>query len=140
MNKRTFLVLSISLTLIACSGADKSTILHCARDTGPEPVCQGVPGNIVNINTKTWVFTPRCIEAGKTETITFNLAPPPDNPPGSTTIRSKNPEDTWLNGVNSPNGHMITIAVPEWVALDYYSYGVFKSNGDCFDPRVRIVR
>lgn len=140
MNKRNFLILPVSLTFIACGGAEQMSGLECATPTGPEPVCQGNPDNAVNINTNTWVFTPRCIDAGKKETITFHLAPAADNPPGSTTIRSKHPENSWLTGVNSPDGQKITIAVPDWVALDEYYYGVFKSNGDCVDPRVRIVR
>ena len=144
MNKRNFLLLPISLTFIACSG--EAPIQHpaCANDPGPEPPCEGDPQNpMVTINTNTWVFAPRCVNASKsgTEPIVFRLVPPGDNPPGSTAILAKDPKDTWLTGVNSPDQSQIVITVPDsdWVTLGDHKYGVFKSNGDCFDPRVHIV-
>ena len=140
MNKRNFLLLPISLMFIACGGAEQMSALECAKDTGPEPPCAGDPKNPeVTINTNTWVFTPRCIKANKKEKIVFRLTPAADNPLGSTAIQPKDLKDTWLTGVNSPDEMKIEVMVPDWVALDKYRYGVFKSNGDCFDPRVHVV-
>jgi len=144
MNKRNFLLLPISLTFIACSG--EAPIQHpaCANDPGPEPACEGDPKNPkVTINTTTWVFTPRCVNASKSSAkpIVFRLVPTADNSLGSTAIRAKESKDTWLTGVNSPDPSEIVITVPDsdWVTLGDHKYGVFKSNGDCFDPRVHIV-
>lgn len=144
MNKRYFLIVPISLTFVACGGAEQMSALKCATHTGPEPACEGDPQNPeVTVNTNTWVFAPRCVNASKSSTkpIVFRLVPTDDNPPASTAIRAKDPKDTWLTGVNSPDQSQIVITVPnsDWVALGEHKYGVFKSNGDCFDPRVRIV-
>ena len=140
MNKRNFLVLPISLTFIACGGAEEMSSLSCEILTGPEPPCAGDPNNPeVTINTNSWVFTPRCVKANKKQKIVFKLVPVADNPLGSIAIHPKEFKDTWLTGVNSPDKSNIEIIVPDWVALESYNYGVFKSNGDCVDPRVHVV-
>jgi hypothetical protein len=140
MNKRTLLVLPISLTLFACTSDDPLSGLSCSELTGPKPPCEGKPNNEVKINTKTWVITPRCINADRNETIVVKLSPPPDNPLGSTAILPKNLSDTWLTGVNSPDSDKIRIPVPDWVPLGEHYYSVLKSNGDCLDPRVHVVK
>ena len=111
MNKRYFLIVPISLTFVACGGAEQMSALECAKDTGPEPPCAGDPKNPeVTINTNTWVFTPRCIKANKKEKIVFRLTPAADNPLGSTAIQPKDLKDTWLTGVNSPDEMKIEYA------------------------------
>jgi hypothetical protein len=141
MNKRMLLVLPISLSFIACESVDPLSGMSCSAHTGPKPPCEGSPNNEVTINTNTWVVTPRCINADRKETIVFKLVPKNDIPLGSTAILPKNLSDTWLTGVNnSSDSAKISIPVPDWVALGERSYSVLKSNGDCLDPRVHIVK
>ena len=142
MNKRTLLMLPISLMLIACTSIDPLSGLKCSAETGPKPPCSGDPKNPeVTINTNTWVITPRCVKANRTSAITFRVVPAGvnGNPLGSTAILPKNVTDTWLIGTNAPDSAKIRIDVPDWVTTGEYSYGVIKSNGDCLDPRVHVV-
>ena len=140
MNKRTLIVLPISLALAACTSVDPLSGLKCSAETGPVPPCKGDPHNPeVTINTNSWVIAPRCVKANKTSTITFKVVPAADNPLGSTAILPKNVKDTWLIGTNAPESDEISIEVPDWVTMGDHSYGVVKSNGDCLDPRVHVV-
>jgi len=143
MNKRTLLVLPISLTLFACTSVDPLSGLNCSEPTGPEPPCKAEPSvGGVTIHTNNWNITPRCYtvsRAAEIKLIKFNLAPAASNPLGSTAIVPKELNNTWLTGSNSPDSKEITIAVPDWVENGYYSYSVIKNNGDCLDPRVRVV-
>ena len=143
MNKRTLLVLPISLTLFACTSVDPLSGLNCSELTGPEPSCAKTPSTgVVTIHTNNWNVTPRCYtvsRAAETKLIKFNLAPAASNPLGSTAIVPKNLNNTWLTGSNSPDSKEIVITVPDWVENGEYSYGVIKSTGDCLDPRVNIV-
>ena len=134
MNKKLLFVLSLSWIVVGCAAPDP----ECEPYTGPVVPCQGDPAApLVTINTITLVVTPRCVAAARGTTIDFRLVPVADNLLGDAEIFPKDPEETWLAGMNAPDKDHIFIPVPEEIEPGERHYG-FKTSEKCLDPRVNV--
>ena len=134
MNIKLLFVWSLSWIVVGCAAPGP----ECEPYTGPLVPCQGNPAApLVTINTNTLVVAPRCVNADPGATIDFRLVPPPNNVLGDAEIFPKDPEDTWLAGMNASDKDRISIPVPEDIEVGERYYG-FKTSEKCLDPRVNV--
>lgn len=141
MNSKLILTLPLLICLSACAaGANKST-LTCDHIT-PGKVCFGNGKAPVLVNTQANVVVDHenvCVS--RNEYITFNITPPGKNDAGAVSIVAKDPNDTWLNGTNSPDKKKIEILVPGWVKIGgIHDYAIYVHGESCLDPRVEVLK
>lgn len=144
MNKKLLLILPFVICLSACEAGGKRGAMNCTS-VNLNSACYGknqshAPTLIINTQVGL-VIDHNNVCADRNSTITFNVVPPGKNDIGSVSIVAKNPEDTWLNGTNSPDKKKIEILVPDWVEVETgYEYAIHLSGGACLDPRVEVLK
>ena len=144
MNKKTLLVLPLSLLAIACVHRDVDitdiVIPGCEIEVIVGP-CNGPkddPKVTINVAAKSLVAAPPNVCAGPGEDIEFNIVPASAEA-STVAVIPKNPLHTWLIGTNFPDEGEIIIHVPHTIPIGQVAnYTIITSDGKCLDPRIHI--
>ena len=138
MNKKLFYTLWASLLL--AGGASAVEPSECIRVDVEGTQCDGdrhYP--IVTINTEKMNLDRINVCAARKSTIEFRVVPPGKNVIGSIAIKSKDDDNLWLLGSNSPDEKKIEIPIPDWVGNNTdHDYAIYLSDGRCIDPRIHV--
>ena len=133
MNKKILLALPMCTLLAACAAPMTKGCKTIKLDND----CTS-SNQVVNINVASGLtVAPPNACAKRDKDLEFRITPP--NTSTIVATIPKNPADTWLVGVNSPDSGKIEIHIPNTVTVGSdHDYFIVTTNGYCYDPRIHI--